>query len=171
MTGRVGQRRDRDREPDVATRARRGRHGARRSRLRVLHGPVNVGNQAATLAAAERRQGADSRLMTCYPTWLQYPSDRCLLPSGRGSLLDRLQAFAAAAAAPVRHDVLHCYFGRSWLSELSRLGDRRIAFADLHAARALGRRIVFTLQGCDVRLAGRSGQENDVTPCAAGACT
>jgi len=144
--------------------------GARGRALRVLHGPVNVGNQAATLAAAERRQGADSRLLTCYPSWLRYPGDRCLLPGEGGSLFDRMRAFGAAAAAPFRHDVLHCYFARSWISELARLGERPIAFSDLHAARALGRRIVFTLQGCDVRLAGRSGRENEVTPCATGAC-
>lgn len=140
------------------------------SPLRILHGPVNLGNQAGTLAAAERRLGADSRLMTCYPTWLQYPSDRCLLPAARPSLLDRFSAFAAVGATPFKYDVLHCYFSRSWVSELSRLGNHRIAYADLYAAKSLGRRIVFTLQGCDVRLAGRSGKENAVTPCALNAC-
>ena len=46
--------------------------------LRVLHAPVNIGNQPWVLSRHERALGVCSDLVVNYSTWLQYPADRCL---------------------------------------------------------------------------------------------
>ena len=58
--------------------------------LRVLHAPINVGNQPWVLSRHERALGVRSDLVVNYPTWLQYPADVCL-----GRLGDRSWAARA----------------------------------------------------------------------------
>jgi hypothetical protein len=133
--------------------------------MRVLHAPCNVGNQPWTLSRAERALGLKSDLICNYSTWLGYPADRVLgSVGGRGNSelwQRRLHGYAAA----FRYDVLHYYFGRSLLywDDLPDLNTN--PFADLKIARALGRKIIMTLQGCDARLAEESNRRNQFTPC------
>jgi hypothetical protein len=138
--------------------------------MRVLHAPVNVGNQPWSLSRAERALGLHSDLVVNYQTWLGYPADRV-----NGSLHGRtprelLRRTWSGLSAPFRYDVLHYYFGRSLMywDDLPRLN--RAPFADLRLARRLGKTIIMTLQGCDARLAGESNRNNRHTPCAPGRC-
>lgn len=138
--------------------------------MRILHGPVNVGNQAWVLSRAERALGADSTLAVNYSTWLNYPADRVV-----GSLKDcgpgaQWKRAAHALGAPFRHDVMHYYFGRSFACWDDCGGPNRLWFADLRLARLLGRKVFMTLQGCDVRMAGASAETCRWTPCAEGRC-
>lgn len=139
--------------------------------LRVLHTPVNVGNQPWTLSRAERRLGLESDLVTNYQTWIGYPADRVLSSVGDHSPSGLARRFAAGITSPFRYDVIHYYFGRSLLywDDLPRLN--MLPFADLHLARKLGRRIFMTLQGCDARQAVLSNERNAHTPCASGRCS
>lgn len=143
--------------------------------LRVLHGPVNVGNQPWTLSRAERRLGAASDLVVNYGNWLDYPADRVLGEAGRPSAAARARRVAFGLAAPWRYDVIHYYFGRTWLLpdghhlDGGRLDD--LVLADLRLARRLGRKVFMTLQGCDVRLAEVSNRRNEWTMCAPGRCS
>src|SRR6476620_1049633 len=89
---------------------------ASRSSVRVLHGPVNVGNQPYVLSRHERELGADSSLVVNYSTWLAYPADRVLGDYGSSSARARLRRLAFGLSAPFRFDVLHFYFGRSFLT-------------------------------------------------------
>ena len=50
--------------------------------MRVLHGPVNVGNQPWVLSRAERALGINSDVVVSYGTWLEYPADRVLTAWG-----------------------------------------------------------------------------------------
>lgn len=146
----------------------------RRPPLRVLHGPVNVGNQPWHLSRAERALRNESDLVVNYGTWLQYPADRTLAQYGAKKWGDRLRRAAFALYAPFRYDVIHYYFGRTFML----WDDRGMSFgvlnllrlADLHIARLLGRRTFMTLQGCDIRLARESNRINKVTPCSEGRC-
>ncbi|MGE0022665.1 MAG: hypothetical protein AB7S70_03425 [Hyphomicrobium sp.] len=144
---------------------------APRRPLRVLHAPVNVGNQPWTLSRAERRIGLESDLVTNYQTWLGYPADRVLSSVGDYSLSGLARRTAVGLAAPFRYDVLHYYFGRSLLywDDIPRFN--KMPFTDLRLARRLGRRIFMTLQGCDARLAGDSNRRNAYTPCGTGRCS
>ncbi len=139
--------------------------------MRVLHAPVNVGNQPWVLSRFERELGLRSDLVVNYSTWLGYPADRAISPAGERTLGAVLRRLWYGIRAPWQYDVLHFYFARSLLC-WDDFGPRNpLWFLDLHLARGLGRRIVFTLQGCDVRLAAESDRVNDVTMCRVGGCT
>lgn len=146
--------------------------------MRILHGPNNIGNQPWTLSRAERSLGHVSDVVQAYGTWIGYPADRTLSQYAKSTRLARLTRAFFSHTAPFRYDVLHYYFGRSF-SLLDDLGmafgrnpkEDQKALRDVLLAKRLGRRLVMTLQGCDVRIAGVSHDRNAVTMCRAGACS
>jgi glycosyltransferase involved in cell wall biosynthesis len=138
--------------------------------LRVLHGPVNVGNQPWVLSRLERECGVRSDLVVNYNTWLGYSADKILTPLSRGSTGDRFRRLAFGLMAPLRYDVLHFYFGLSFLCWNDYGLRNRLWFKDVELARRLGRKLFMTLQGCDVRLSDRSAARNKYTPCSQGHC-
>jgi len=145
--------------------------------LRVLHGPVNVGNQPWSLSRAERGLGLRSDVVINYNTWLGYPADLTLgkyAKKGRRELWRRLRF---SLGIPFKYDVVHYYFGRSfmlwddWGRVLGRsAAEDRKALLDVWLAKAFGRKTFMTLQGCDARQADHSNQINAVTMCREGAC-
>ncbi len=145
--------------------------------MRILHGPVNVGNQAWALSRAERSLGHCSDVVETYGTWINYPSDRILSRHGDSSLRARFDRTLFGMTAPFRYDVIHYYFGRNFMfwEDYERVYGRSAeedakALRDVHLARRLGRRVLMTLQGCDARQAGVSNSINAVTMCRAGGC-
>lgn len=147
-----------------------------RRRPRVLHGPVNVGNQPWALSRAERRLGIKSDLVVNYGTWLNYPADLVLGEYGNTTKMARARRVAFGMTAPLRYDVLHYYFGRTFLMpDGHQFGDDtrrdRLVIADLEFAKRLGRKVFMTLQGCDVRLAAESNRRNAWTMCAPDRCS
>ena len=145
--------------------------------MRILHGPVNVGNQPWCLSRAERALGHSSDVVANYGTWLGYPADRTLCAYAENTWANRLRRGFFALTAPLKHDVVHYYFGRSfmlWDDFGVVLGrdpaeDRR-ALRDVHLAKRLGRTLIMTLQGCDARQAGMSNATNAVTMCKPDGC-
>ncbi len=133
--------------------------------MRVLHGPVNIGNQPWVLSRHERRLGMQSDLVVNYSTWLGYPADRCLSELGKRTLGNMARRFVFGMSAPFRYDVLHYYFGRSFLCWEDYGGPKWFWFSDLKLARRLGRKVFLTLQGCDARLSEESSGRNRHTPC------
>jgi glycosyltransferase involved in cell wall biosynthesis len=138
--------------------------------LRILHGPVNVGNQPYVLSRHERELGARSSLVVNYGTWLEYQADRTLGRYGDRNIATRLRRLQFGLTAPFRYDVLHFYFGRTFLCWDDYGPPNPLWFADLRLAKRLGRRIFMTLQGCDVRISRRSAAAYAVTPCHLGNC-
>jgi hypothetical protein len=139
--------------------------------MRIVHGPVNVGNQPYVLSRYERRLGADSSLVVNYGTWLEYGADRTL-----GTLSDRnartvFRRLRFGMTAPFRFDVLHYYFGRSFLCWDDYGDPNWLWFRDLRLAKRLGRTIFMTLQGCDVRVSRRGSRRYEITPCHLGQCS
>lgn len=118
-------------------------------RLRILHCPADVGGNAWTLSRAERSLGLDSKVMVYQGSWPGYPSD-IDLHWGKGSAITNLlKLFAFYLKALVQYDIFHFNFGRSLWPAYHRLGFSELD--DLPALRALGKKIVVTFQGCDVR--------------------
>lgn len=145
--------------------------------LRVLHGPVNVGNQPWTLSRAERHLGLSSDLVVNYGTWLGYPADRTLSSVGDRSAASRLKRAVFALTAPLHYDVVHYYFGRSfmlWDDLGAAFGQSEWSeakmLADVRLARRAKRRLFMTLQGCDARHADVSNRSNPITMCREDAC-
>lgn len=139
--------------------------------MRVLHAPVNVGNQPWTLSRAERALGVKSDLVVNYNTWLGYPADRVLSEYRSNTRRDRLRRGIAGFTSPLRYNVLHYYFGRSLLLWDDYGDGEGWPFLDLRWAKRLGRKVFFTLQGCDARLAGASNARNPVTMCKPEGCS
>jgi hypothetical protein len=143
--------------------------------MRVLHGPVNVGNQPLVLSRAERLLGVESEVVINYDTWLGYGADKVLGKYGERSLRTLARRLGFGLKAPFRYDVLHYYFGRSFLffedsgRALSILAP--LLAADMRLAKRLGRKVFMTVQGCDVRIAGNSNRRNEWTMCAQGHCS
>ena len=138
--------------------------------MRVLHGPVNVGNQPWALSRAERELGLQSDLIVNYSTWLQYPSDRCISEYGNKSLKHRWRRMRFGLRAPFDYDVMHFYFGRTFLTWDDYGPPKRGWYRDLRVAKRLGRKCFMTLQGCDVRLSAESAERNRYTMCSEGNC-
>ncbi len=139
--------------------------------MRVLHAPVNVGNQPWVLSRHERSLGVESDLIVNYSTWLEYPADVILGNYGDASPGAYVKRLFHGLRAPFHYDVLHCYFGRSLMFWDDYGSKNRFPFLDLKIARRLGRKIFFTLQGCDVRIAGESNSNNEVTMCRPDGCS
>jgi glycosyltransferase involved in cell wall biosynthesis len=146
--------------------------------MRILHGPVNVGNQPWILSRAERRLGASSDLVTRSDTWLKYPADLVLSADSARPMEIAARSVAYGLRKQWRYDVLHFYFGQTFLSPGFPLSKNavldeilnRLTTIDLRVARLLGKKLFMTLQGCDVRLAGEGNKRNDWTMCAPQHC-
>lgn len=138
--------------------------------FRVLHCPTNVGNQPWVLSRYEREVGLDSDLVVNYGTWLGYPADKVLGRQGKRTIYDVLRRFLFGFSAPLRYDALHYYFGRSLLYWDDWPALPGWPFLDLKMAKALGKPVFMTLQGCDIRVAAESNRLCRYTPCAKGAC-
>jgi hypothetical protein len=147
--------------------------------MKILHGPVNVGNQPWALSRAERRLGIASDLVVRSGTWLNYPADRTLSRDGSSLLEISARSVLFGLGAPWKYDVLHFYFGQTFLFP-GRSFSKNPFFGrifnycstiDLRVAKLLGRKRFMTLQGCDARLAGEGNLRNDWTMCATGRCS
>jgi glycosyltransferase involved in cell wall biosynthesis len=138
--------------------------------LRVLHGPYNIGNHAWMLSRFERQLGVHSELVVNYSTWLKYNADRCLGQLGRLTIRDAWRRLYFGLSAPFRYDVLHYYFGRTHMCWDDWGPANLLWYTDLKLARKLGRRVLMTLQGCDVRISAESAAHNTQTPCRLGCC-
>lgn len=146
--------------------------------MRVLHGPVNVGNQPWALSRAERRLGIASDLVVRNQTWLQFPADVVLSGSGAGFHEIALRSAAYGLLRQWRYNVLHFYFGQTFFfpgrpfSKNAAVNGifNRLSTVDLRLARLLGRKLFMTLQGCDARLAEEGNRRNQWTMCATEHC-
>ena len=140
--------------------------------MRVLHAPTNIGNQPWVLSRNERKLGVDSDVVVHYdPPTFRYEADKILGAVGGMSEAELRARMMAGLKAPLHYDVLHYYFGRTLFSWDDYSSGSPFPYLDLKIAKALGRRVVFTFQGCDARLAHRSNVRNAVTPCREGGCT
>ena len=138
--------------------------------MRILHGPVNIANQPWWISRYERKLGHKSDVVINYSTKFGYPFDICLGEYQKKSRIDILKRYLFSIAAPFRYHVLHYYFGRSLFCWDDYGVPNENWFKDLRLAKSLGKKVFFTLQGCDVRLAGESNKRNKHTPCRDGYC-
>jgi hypothetical protein len=118
--------------------------------LRILHCPTDTGGNAWTLAQAERRLGLESTVLVYHSTWLGYPNDVDL----RLREKSRLRASRAVGRLMLRvateFDIVHFNGGRSMMpTGAGAIGLLRDV--ELATLRRLGKGIVVTYQGCDVR--------------------
>jgi glycosyltransferase involved in cell wall biosynthesis len=147
--------------------------------MKILHGPFNVGNQPWSLSRAERRRGNASDLVVRSATWLKYPADRTLYDDSASNFRKVFSSVLFGLSAALRYDVLHYYFGLTFLYPglaLPKAGLKgrilnRLSIIDLLIAKGLRKKRFMTLQGCDVRLAEDGNKRNQWTMCGSGRCS
>ncbi|MCJ2054911.1 glycosyltransferase [Methylobacterium sp. J-070] len=134
--------------------------------------PSNLGNQPWVLSNHERKLDVESELVVHYiPPVFEYKADRAIGVLGDDSAAALTKRTEMALRAPIEYDVLHSYYGRSLFSWDDLNKPSPYPFLDLKIAHQMGRKVFFTFQGCDIRMAARSNVRNPVTCCAPGACT
>lgn len=130
--------------------------------MRVLHLPFNIGGGTWRMVEAERRLGLESDLLTFRDTFQGMDVGGISLGfdglSHPRRILARLAGFLRFAN---RYDVFHFYWGESFL-QAQHLG---VNHWDFPLLSALGKTIVMTFQGCDVRQKGRFLEEFDLSVC------
>jgi glycosyltransferase involved in cell wall biosynthesis len=111
--------------------------------MRILHAPNNIANQAWAAAQGLRALGHEVEVWHYGPNTRDFPADRFFEIENKAE-----RTFAAFREALDRDfDVYHFHFARSLVSPVGGLP----WFWDLPVLRALGKRIVFTFHGSDVR--------------------
>ena len=138
--------------------------------MKILHAPINIGNQPWVLSQYERKLGHESKLIVNATTCLEYPSDKVLIRENSNIISNYARRIFWGGGAPFYYDVLHYYFGKSILEWHGVRPISNFSFLDIKLAKRLGKKVIFTLQGCDVRLAGESNKFNEFTPCFQDGC-
>jgi glycosyltransferase involved in cell wall biosynthesis len=111
--------------------------------MRILHAPTNVANQGWAAAQGLRALGHEVEVWHYGPNPYDFQADRVFEIENKPE-----RAFSAFREALDRDfDVFHFHFARSLVSPVGGLP----WFWDLPVLRALGKRIVFTFHGSDVR--------------------
>lgn len=114
-----------------------------------MHCPTSVGGNAWTLSRAERKLGLDSTVMVLQKSWLGYPADIDLQLEKNSKARSARKLLTFFLKAVAQYDVFHFNFGSSFLPHLPHLSF--LDLVDLPVLRTLGKKIVVTYQGCDVR--------------------
>jgi glycosyltransferase involved in cell wall biosynthesis len=115
--------------------------------VRIVHLPTGTGGHPLGLSRAERELGFTSDVVDFTPNYTGYPADRVFDLTGRGAaarLAVRLRFIAQAAP---HYDLFHFNAGAPALALRTRHG----VFTELPLLKRLGKTIVVTWQGCDVR--------------------
>jgi hypothetical protein len=116
--------------------------------LRILHAPADVGGNARGLAAAERELGFHSDVAVFSPGPFGYRADIDLRAGADRPLPVRFARRGVFLAQAIgAYDVFHFNFGQTLLQlrQLGRVVD------ELPVLRRLGKTVIVTYQGCDVR--------------------
>lgn len=111
--------------------------------MRILHLPTHVGNQPWGVSLAERSLGHESRVLVYRKLNPSYGADFDLHFERRPWIGRSAMAFRYFLRSLATFDIFHFYFATSFFPN----------FLDLSVLRALGKKLFFTFQGCDIRAA------------------
>ncbi len=117
------------------------------SPVRILHAPTDVGGHAFQLSRAERELGLESDVVVFGRSELGYGADVTLDLEGLSAPVRLARRLGFLRAAAKRYDVFHFNFGQPLIA--LRRGGR--VFTELPLLKRLGKTVLVTFQGCDVR--------------------
>src|SRR3979411_1073460 len=95
--------------------------------MRVLHAPVNIGNQPCVLSRYERKLGVESDFHGNYDGAFGYCADKVISKVGDKAPAELHNRLQAGLRAPLDYDVFHFYFGKTrlcWDDSFTGQGDR-----------------------------------------------
>src|SRR5271170_1167612 len=114
---------------------------------RIVHLPTGTGGHPLGLSRAERKLGFESEVIDFTPAYMHYPADRVYDIDDRSAAARAAIRLRVIADAARRYDVFHFNAGAPGIA----LRTRRGVFTELGLLKRLGKTIVVTWQGCDVR--------------------
>jgi glycosyltransferase involved in cell wall biosynthesis len=114
---------------------------------RILHAPTDVGGHAFQLSRAERELGLESNVVVFGRSELGYGADITVDLEGLSAPARLTRRLGFLRAAAKRYDVFHFNFGQPLIA--LRRGGR--VFTELPLLKRLGKTVLVTFQGCDVR--------------------
>src|SRR5262245_22910734 len=115
--------------------------------MRIVHLPTGTGGHPHGLSRAERELGFHSDVVDFAPAYMDYPADRVLHIADRSTAARAAIRLRFIAGALRRYDVFHFNAGSPAIA----LRTRRGVFTELGLLKRLGKTVVVTWQGCDVR--------------------
>ena len=136
--------------------------------MKILHCPEDVGGNAWILSRAERKLGLDSDVMVHRKSGFGYPSDVDLQLDKNSLVRGVLKLLDFFLKAVSYYDVFHFNFGSSLLP-LWHL-PRFLELVDLPILKRLGKKIIVTYQGCDVRQKNFCTSNYAISACAQPDC-
>ncbi|MZP29503.1 hypothetical protein GTO91_07260 [Heliobacterium undosum] len=137
-------------------------------KLKVLHGPINIGNHAWSLGQMERKVApglVESRVVDFFPTiYAQEVDESYSFGTSPASGIHRRLAMAVYASKALhRFDLFHFYFGKTFFPPTTR--NTPLDYLDLPLLNRLGKKCVMTFQGCDARLRMATLSSNPISAC------
>ncbi len=115
-----------------------------KKKLKILHCPVNVGNQAWGISRGERKLGYQSDCIIFKNSWMQYSCDYDLELNNKNFLKKNLTIFKFFFNAIKKYDVFHFYYAKNILPFYC-------LYLDLLILKIIGKKVFFTFQGSDIR--------------------
>ncbi len=126
-------------------------------KLKILHAPVNVCNQPWHISRIERQKGHTSDIIVNYQPSYGLEADIVVSQYQQYGPRDIIQRLYHVIRSLVKYDVFHFYFGKTLFVWDDYFGPRNwLWYWDLRLAKLLGKKIIMTLQGCDVRTAAET---------------
>ncbi len=121
--------------------------GPPREPVRIVHLPTGTGGHPLGLSRAERQLGFRSDVVDFTPNYVGYEADRVFDLADRSAPARAAVRLRFLAGAVRRYDLFHFNAGAPTLE----LRTSRGVFTDLPLLKLLGKTVVVTWQGCDVR--------------------
>jgi glycosyltransferase involved in cell wall biosynthesis len=115
--------------------------------VRIVHLPTGTGGHPLGLSRAERTLGFQSDVVDFTPNYTGYASDRTFDLSGHSAPVRAGVRLRFLAHAARRYDVFHFNAGAPGIALRTQHG----VFTELPLLKRLGKTVVVTWQGCDVR--------------------
>lgn len=128
--------------------------------MRVLHCPTDVGGNSWGLSQAERKLGIESDVMVFKSRWFEYQSDINLHLENRSFPVKVLKVLQFFRKSINNYDVFHFNFGQSLIDY-----PYSFNYLDLQLLKRLGKKIIITFQGCDMRRRNYNLDNFDISCC------
>ncbi len=138
--------------------------------MKILHTPKNIGGNPAALARAERKLGLDSRSVVLIGSRFKFKADEVLWDHGDSPLKLESCRWKLFMRSIFSYNVIHFNFGMTFMPEycpamrpwrfrniprflwaIYRMYSNFLEFKDLPLLKLLGKKVVVTFQGSDVR--------------------
>ncbi len=121
-------------------------------KLKILHAPHNVAKQPLYISKIEKEKGYVSDLIVNYPPAYGLSADLIISDFQNFNIKSIIKRFYYSLASIFKYDIFNYYFGKTLFTWDDYFGPRNwLWYWDLKIAKLLGKKVIMTFQGCDLR--------------------